>query len=520
MRATAPVTDPRTGQPSASSPVADHPIWLLVLGFTALRVLLAAVVPLSAEEAYYWTWSRELAWSYFDHPPLASYGIRLTTEIFGQTTFAIKLSAVLWALALNLVWLRLILDMFSDRRLAFWSLLALNFTLAYEVYGVVSAPDSPLLAAWVATVWAIWNVSQTGKHRWWYAAGVFLGLSFLAKYSAILLVPIVLLYLVVSPKQRRWLATPHPYLACLVALAVFSPVLIWNAQNEWVSFAFQGTRRVAGMAEWHPRYLAILALSQLLMVTPYLLLVSVASLLDCWRERRDIRTDDRLLLLLVSAAVPLVFFASASLRSLVKMNWLAPAYWPLIILGVRSILRTRGVDRRFALGLGSSAAVVAATSALIIVPNVPLGDVNVWSGWKQAAARVDLAETSLQARGIRNFVFSPNYKISSLIEFYLPGHPHSYAQDIFGQTALQFDYMPHRRDLNGATGILVVDDRSESTVPLKEIEPYFDSIEHVDSLEIGIFGRRTRRIDIYLCRNYHGYPRKASHGARAVHPVG
>ena len=79
----------------------DRRIWLLALGFTLLRVLLAAVVPLSPQEAYYWSWSRDLAWSYFDHPPLASYGIRLTTAIFGQTAFGIKASAVLWSLALT-----------------------------------------------------------------------------------------------------------------------------------------------------------------------------------------------------------------------------------------------------------------------------------------------------------------------------------------------------------------------------------------------------------------------------------
>ena len=101
----------------------ERRLWWLVLGFTLLRVILAAILPLSPQEAYYWTWSRDLAWSYFDHPPLASYSIRLTTAVFGQTVFGIKLSAVLWSLALNLVWLRLILDMFSDRRLAFWALL-------------------------------------------------------------------------------------------------------------------------------------------------------------------------------------------------------------------------------------------------------------------------------------------------------------------------------------------------------------------------------------------------------------
>jgi 4-amino-4-deoxy-L-arabinose transferase-like glycosyltransferase len=482
-------------------------VWLLVLGFTLLRLLLAAILPLSPQEAYYWSWSRDLAWSYFDHPPLASYSIRLTTALFGQTVFGIKASAVLWSLALNLIWLRLIIDMFADRRLAFWTLIALNVTVVYEVYGVVIAPDAPLLAAWAGTIWAVWRVSQSGERRWWYAAGVFLGLACLSKYPAALLGPVVLLYLIASPRQRRWLATPHPYLACLVALAVFTPVLIWNAQHDWASFTFQTSRRAAGMGQWRPKYLAELIASQLLMATPYLLVVSLAVLVRGWRERRQVATDDRALLLLIAGAVPLVFFAAASLRSLVKMNWPAPAYWPLIMLGVWSILRERGADRRFAFGLASSASLLIVAVALVATPNLPLGDANLWSGWRQGAARVARLEASLRARGEDSFVFSPSYKISSMLEFYLPGQPRVYARDIFGQPALQFDFMPLERDLKGATGILVADDRRESKVPRELIAPYFDSIQLAESIEITGFGRHTRRIDIYLCRNYRGHPR-------------
>jgi 4-amino-4-deoxy-L-arabinose transferase-like glycosyltransferase len=482
-------------------------VWLLVLGFTLLRLLLAAILPLSPQEAYYWSWSRDLAWSYFDHPPLASYSIRLTTALFGQTVFGIKASAVLWSLALNLIWLRLIIDMFADRRLAFWTLIALNVTVVYEVYGVVIAPDAPLLAAWAGTIWAVWRVSQSGERRWWYAAGVFLGLACLSKYPAALLGPVVLLYLIASPRQRRWLATPHPYLACLVALAVFTPVLIWNAQHDWASFTFQTSRRAAGMGQWRPKYLAELIASQLLMATPYLLVVSLAVLVRGWRERRQVATDDRALLLLIAGAVPLVFFAAASLRSLVKMNWPAPAYWPLIMLGVWSILRERGADRRFAFGLASSASLLIVAVALIATPNLPLGDANLWSGWRQGAAHVARLEASLRARGEDSFVFSPSYKISSMLEFYLPGQPRVYARDIFGQPALQFDFMPLERDLKGATGILVADDRRESKVPRELIAPYFDSIRLAESIEITGFGRHTRRIDIYLCRNYRGHPR-------------
>jgi 4-amino-4-deoxy-L-arabinose transferase-like glycosyltransferase len=139
---------------------------LLIAGFTLLRLLLAATTPLLPQEAYYWSWSRHLAAGYFDHPPLVSWAIALSTAVFGSTVFGIKSAAVAWSLGWNLLWARLIDDMYGSRRLAFWSLLALNLTLVYEVYGVGPTPDGPLLFGWVGTVWAVWRATTRGQNRW------------------------------------------------------------------------------------------------------------------------------------------------------------------------------------------------------------------------------------------------------------------------------------------------------------------------------------------------------------------
>ena len=103
-------------------------------------------------------------------------------------------------------------------------------------------------------------------------------------------------------------------------------------------------------------------------------------------------------------------------------------------------------------------------------------------------------------------MFSPNYKISSLIRFYLPGQPRTYAQDIYGDKALQFDYFPLERDLKGATGILVVSDQDQGDLDLKRLKAYFDSVERVDVIEASAFGKVTRRVEIYRCTNYKGHP--------------
>jgi hypothetical protein len=132
---------------------------------------------------------------------------------------------------------------------------------------------------------------------------------------------------------------------------------------------------------------------------------------------------------------------------------------------------------------------------------------NSWSGWHDAALRVDKVGQAARAEGKASFVFSPNYKISSLLRFHLPGQPRTYAQDIYGARALQFDFFELESDLKGATGILVLSDQSQSQLDLARVAPYFDALERVDVVETQGFGRSTRRVEIYRGTNYKGHPR-------------
>lgn len=499
--------------PSPSHPAvrawAEHPLAVsaLIAGFTLVRLLLAATTPLLPQEAYYWSWSLHPALGYFDHAPLVSWGIALSTALAGPTAFGIKLSAVAWSLGLNLLWARLVLDMYGSPRLAWWSLLALNLTLLYPIHGIGPSPDSPLLVGWVGAIWAVWRASRSGHGRWWLLAGVFAGLGLLGKYSAVLLGPVLLLYLAATPSQRHWLRSPWPWLALLIAMVMFTPVLWWNAHNHWASFAFQGSRRVGQMTSFQPRYFLLLLLTQALLVTPWLFALSLRSFAQATRDSFAGRADARTMLLLASAAVPLLLFSAVSLRSLVKLNWLAPAWWSLIVLGMHRLLEQGAGARRLRLGLGSSAALVLAAAAAILTPRLPLRDLNTWSGWDDVARQVQWQLHDAQGRGEQAFVFSPNYKISSLLRFYLPGQPRTYAQDIYGAPALQFDYFALSSNLKGATGFLVTSDQAQSRLDLERVRPYFDTLEKVQTVETRAFGRITRRVEIWRGSGYKGHPR-------------
>jgi len=495
-----------TGTELAGSGSIGRAVWALILAFGLAHLVLAVVLPLTPQEAYYWLWSRDLAWSYFDHPPLVAWSIAAATAVFGPSSWAIKLAAVGWSLAFSVVWARLVIDIGGSRSSAFWTLLALNLIGIVAAYGVVIAPDAPLIFAWAAVTWTVLKATRTGETRWWLLAGLALGLGFLAKYTAVLLVPAVGIYLVLSPDQRHWLRRPQPWLALIIAVIVFTPVIAWNAQHDWASFAFQSTQRAVGMDQWRMRYLLQMLGTQFIVATPYLFVLALATWWTAMRGWRELFADDTRLLLVASATVPLLLFAFASLRSLVKPNWLAPVYPPLIVLALHAQLKQGAVPRALKIGLASSAAVLCAAAAAVTLPNPWLGVGNTWSGWTEAAQRVDQWQHKLAAENTASFVFSTNYKNSAMLAFDLPGHPRTYAQDIYGERALQFDYWPPEATLAGRTGILVIDDRRDAAQVPQSLLDRFQSVEKVDTVFVGDPAKPTRRIDIYLCRGYRGHP--------------
>ena len=104
------------------------------------------------------------------------------------------------------------------------------------------SPDVALIPFAVAMVWALVRLTESNDARWWLAAGAFAGLALLSKFTAVMLVPAVAAFMLVPAWRRRWLASPYPWAAALIVVALFLPVLIWNAGHDWASFRFQLVR--------------------------------------------------------------------------------------------------------------------------------------------------------------------------------------------------------------------------------------------------------------------------------------
>jgi 4-amino-4-deoxy-L-arabinose transferase-like glycosyltransferase len=299
---------------------------MLIAALTALRVIYASLIDLRTDEAYYWTWSKENVLSFLDHPPMIAWFIRFGTAIFGDTNFGVRFAGVLAMLVTQLLLADIVRRVTHDMRAVMFALLMPEAALYYGLLMAKVSPDVALIPFAVAMVWALIRLNESEDARWWLAAGMFAGLSLLSKFTVVMLIPAVAAFMLVPDWRRRWLLSPYPWLAALIAVVLFLPVLIWNAGHDWASFRFQFVRAIA-THELSLRTVGDFIGLQFGQVGPILLPVVLSGVaVTAWRGYR--RLDAVAILLSTSVIVPFCYFFWKSLTLRVGDTW--PMFiWPI-----------------------------------------------------------------------------------------------------------------------------------------------------------------------------------------------
>src|SRR5580692_8752144 len=263
----------------AGNPGADfhwRALLIALVGYAFfLRVLYSGQIELIPEEAYYWNYSRHLDIGYLDHPPMVAWLIKLGTLLFGDTEFGVRFGALCCGTVSSCFIYRLTRNVFGESS----ALLALSLAQVLPFFfmaGMIMTPDAPLTAAWAASLYFLERALIAGRRRAWIWAGLSVGLGLLSKYTIAMLGAGTFLFMALDPTSRRWFRRWEPYAAVGIAAAVFAPVLIWNAQHDWASFAFQTSRRLAEAPQFA---LHKLIASALILITPTGVLAVGAALL-------------------------------------------------------------------------------------------------------------------------------------------------------------------------------------------------------------------------------------------------
>jgi len=314
-----------TAKPDSSAYRQLLAVAALIAAMTALRVIYACVIDLRTDEAYYWTWSKENVLSFLDHPPMIAWFVRFGTAIFGDTNLGVRFAGILAMLVTQLLLADIVRRVTHDFRAVVFAVLMPEAALYYGLLMAKVSPDIALIPFAVAMLWALVRLSESGDGRWWLAAGVFAGLSLSSKFTVVMLLPAVAAFMLVPSWRRRWLLSPYPWLAALIAVVLFSPVLIWNAGHDWASFRFQLVRATAAH-ELSLRTVGDYIGLQFGLVGFILLPVVLSGVtLTAWRGYR--RGDAVAILLSTAVIVPFLYFFWKSLTLRVGDTW--PMFmWP------------------------------------------------------------------------------------------------------------------------------------------------------------------------------------------------
>jgi len=352
----------------------------------ALRLVVGALTHLTEDEAYYRLWSFAPALGYFDHPPMIAWWIWLGRQLAGDTALGVRLLPILASAATSFLVFDLARLAGAGRVVATRAGIWFNATLLVLAGGFLAVPDAPASLFWALTLWCALRALRARSLAWWAAAGVAAGLACLSKYSALFIAPGMILWLSSTLDGRRALRGPGPWLAALLAAAIFSANVIWNADHQWLTFAKQFGR--IAPHKFAPGYLLELVASQLLLANPVIAAFAVAAVL----RRGQPRDVDLKPFLLVSAPFA-AYLLVHGLHDRVQAHWPAPLYPAIAVCAAVGAQQMADHWRRLASAAAPLGfALGAAALIMLAVPGGALGRADLGlpvRGWGTFAARID-----------------------------------------------------------------------------------------------------------------------------------
>ena len=275
-------------------------------------------LPLHGDEAYYWMWSHHLQTGYFDHPPMIAYMIYMSNFI-SESEWGVRLVNVISLSISSLYIFKLSSEMF-DEKTALNALLIFSSVILVHAGFIITTPDSPLILFWSLTLYYSYKAIFEDKTKDYVLSGIFLGLMMLSKYTAVLFVFVLLIFIIF--KRRDILLKKDFYLAIFLALIVVSPMLMWNYQHDWISFTFQLHHGSTSTFEIHPNMFLEFFAGQFGIFSP----VFTAILFFYLAKNKLYYKDDKLFFISLSITVVLLLFFYKSLFTRMALNYTAPAY--------------------------------------------------------------------------------------------------------------------------------------------------------------------------------------------------
>ncbi|GHT38300.1 hypothetical protein AGMMS49593_07340 [Endomicrobiia bacterium] len=315
----------------------NYKLWFWVVNTvsTALRLFLVGKIGLTIDGVYV----KFLDMSYFDHPSFIACLIKTSTLIFGNNEFAIKFPTVLIFFFASWVLFICAKKLYNEKT-AFATVLLLNVLPAFSFLGsVITMSNSLPVLFWTLALLIFILIIETNNKNYWYLLGIITGFAMLSKYNAVLIPFSIFMFLILSPYHRFWFKKKEPYLAIIISILMFLPVVVWNIENNRETFGFQLSHGLGGsLLKFSFTFFGKSIESQIKCISPLLFLFFIAVAFLCVKEAY--RKKDQPALIIACFSLPvLVFFNGVATFNETLPHWAAIGYLVLSIYAAHLTLK-------------------------------------------------------------------------------------------------------------------------------------------------------------------------------------
>lgn len=500
--------------------------WLLAIS-VVLRGFFAAFMEFGNDEVYYWTYAKYPDWSHFDHPGMVGWMMQLfSLNLLFDSEFALRLSSVI-LMTIDTYLIYKIGSLIKNKLTGFYAALLYTASLySFVITGVFIMPDTPLMLFVLLAVYcflkAFIKCGEQGvdgedavskKHI--VLGGLFAGLAILSKYSAIFIWVGVGLYVLLY--DRKQLKNKYLYIAALITAVCALPILIWNIQNEFISFTFHGDR-VSLFGKPQPVTFMMEILGELGYNNPINYVLIIIALVALWRGNKYMNDMPRRMILAVALPFVFVFWFFALTRPILP-HWSAPGI-SLMVLFPAAYLADKQNVKPIKASLILMLAVVVLGTVEVKTGIVPLrfgeksntvqnygeGDVTATIyGWR--SIKDDFQE--IRQKRIEEGIMKESDGMVGL-KWFPMAHFDYYVANPLGINMYGLRDMSevhkytwineYRGGLQKGADYWFLDDSSDYYDPKRYLDPVFENVIPSDTIVVDRCGKPAKYVFVYMCK--------------------
>jgi len=467
-------------------------IFIFLFRLFALKIM---KIDLFFDEAYYWYWSKHLAWGYYSKPPFIALIIKIFTSIFGDNTYGVKIASNLFY-TLSAIYVYLIARELFNEKIAFLTGITFITIPGVSYLSEVISTDAFLVFFWSFSLYYFIKALKNDKWINWLLAGIGGGLGLLSKPTMIIFVISVVFYLLID--SRKTFKNKKLYVSMLLAAIIYIPNLIWNYHHNFIMFHhIQNISEIDNKSHFHPKKLLEFLGAQFgvfgpVFFTIYLYLIFKISTIFSKREYK----------LLYAFSIP--FLSVISLQALLERanaNWALPTYVAATVLIVYYLYEKSkkwlyiGIFIDITLML-----LVYFYHPIMHALNIELTKKNDFYrrvlGWNELAKEIN---PIINKYPDTTLAFTDRDLMSEMI-FYLKPNPlnaqlFNPSKQIVNQFAISTDMNKYKNK----NFLVILKDKNPS------IRKYFHTCKLIDSKNIQLYKDFSRKAYIYYCTNFKGY---------------